>query len=118
MYRIPTKLTDELVLFAKTIGCQWLGAVRVSTKPLCRPLNCHNNVIRYIDTYGGEHILGYYFIQHIDTLRFEAVLHSVLKKNGVMLDITPFDDNRELNLFGIINNDGIGIDQFLPHIEQ
>lgn len=114
MYQIPTKLTDELVLFAKEIGCKWIGAVKISPKPLCLPLDCHNNVIGYVDTYGGDHVVGYYFIYNIDTSKFEAVLHSVLKKNDALLDITPFDDGRQFNLFGIIN--GLDITQLQPHI--
>lgn len=106
MYTIP-KITADLKLFAKNIGCKWIGAVEIATKPLCNELNCHNNVLRYINMYGGEHKLGYYFIKNIQTGKHEAILHSIVFKSDGLIDITPFEDSREYNIVGIIDNTNI-----------
>jgi hypothetical protein len=105
MYVIPTKVNQDLKLFAKKIGCSWIGAVEVNSKPLSAELNCHANVLNYINTYGGSHGIGYYFIQNINSGKFEAILHSVLKKNNQLIDITPFSDSREYNIIGLLEVD-------------
>lgn len=106
MYIIP-KITDDLKQFAKGIGCKWIGAVKIDPKPLCKELNCHNNVLRYVNMYGGEHNLGYYFLKNIRTGKYEAISHSIVSKSNKFIDITPFDDNREFNIVGLVNNKDI-----------
>lgn len=105
MYIIPN-IDDELKAFAKKIGCIWIGAVEINHKPLCKALCCHTNVLTYINTYGGEHVLGYYFIKNVLNGKFEAILHSIVKKSDKLIDITPFND-REYNIVGIVNTTAI-----------
>jgi hypothetical protein len=113
MYTIP-HIDNNLKVFAKNIGCVWIGAVSVIPKPLCKELNCHNNVINYINKYGGVQKLGYYFIKNIDLDRYEAILHSLVYKNEKLLDITPFNDERIYNIVGITNNTNIlGLSPFI-----
>lgn len=103
IYTIPS-VDDSLKHFAKTIGCKWIGAVEVDVKPMCRELHCHTNVLTYINTYGGDRIIGYYFIKNECNGKYEAILHSILKKSNDIIDITPFSDNREYNIVGIVEN--------------
>lgn len=114
MYVIPG-LSDDLKAFAKNLGCVWLGAVEVELKPLCSELNCHTNVLRYVTTYGGERKIGYYFVQDLVSGRFEAILHSIVKKDdGQLIDITPFADGREYNIVGLTEK--THLDDISPHI--
>lgn len=82
-----------------------LMKVPVVPKPLCVGANCHNNVNHYVNTYGGEKISGYYLITDIDDETYGcAIYHSIWKNTyGEMIDITPFDDMREYNMFSVTN---------------
>ena len=77
--------------------------VPVVYKPLCAGANCHNNVNHYVRTYGGEKISGYYLITDIDDQTYGcAIYHSIWKNTyGDLIDITPFDDGREYNIFSV-----------------
>lgn len=79
--------------------------IPVISKPLCLPDNCHNNVNHYVNTYGGEKISGYYLITDVlDNTCGAAIYHSVWKNTfGDIIDITPYKDNREYNMFSIMN---------------
>lgn len=74
-------------------------------KPLCVDANCHNNVNHYVNTYGGEKISGYYLITDIDNHNYGcAIYHSVWKNTyGNLIDITPFEDNRQYNIFSVLD---------------
>lgn len=79
--------------------------VPVVYKPLCADANCHNNVNHYVNTYGGEKISGYYLITDVDDETYGcAIYHSIWKNTyGDLIDITPFDDLREYNMFCVSN---------------
>jgi len=79
--------------------------VPVVSKPLCADANCHNNVIHYVNTYGGEKISGYYLITDVDDETYGcAIYHSIWKNTyGDLIDITPFDDGREYNMFSVLD---------------
>jgi hypothetical protein len=79
--------------------------VPVVSKPLCAGANCHNNVNHYVNTYGGEKISGYYLITDVDDETYGcAIYHSIWKNTyGDLIDITPFDDGREYNMFSVLN---------------
>ena len=68
-------------------------------------MNCHNNVNHYVSEYGGEKISGYYLItDNTDDSYGCAIYHSIWKDNyDRLLDITPFSDNRNYNMFSILN---------------
>ena len=79
--------------------------VFIVDKPLCVDANCHNNVNHYVNTYGGEKISGYYLITDVDNDNYGcAIYHSIWKNTyGDLVDITPFDDNREYNMFSVLD---------------
>jgi hypothetical protein len=79
--------------------------VPVIKKPLCIDANCHNNVNHYVHTYGGEKISGYYLITDIDDNTYGcAIYHSIWRNTfGDLVDITPFEDGREYNIFSVMN---------------
>jgi hypothetical protein len=79
--------------------------IPVVEKPLCVDTNCHNNVNHYVNTYGGEKISGYYLITDVDNKNYGcAIYHSIWKNTyGNLIDITPFDDGREYNIFSVLN---------------
>jgi hypothetical protein len=116
MHTIPG-LDKELASFAKNLGCSWIGAVLIEPKPLCTELNCHSNVLNYVNNYGGTRKIGYYFLKNLVTNKFEAILHSILEKNGKLIDITPFDDSREYNIIGILAKQD-NFHGLLPHMLQ
>lgn len=97
-YRLPKKsdnISKVLDLFGK-IPLK----VKLCVKPNCLENNCHNNIDRYVDMYGGLKISGYYLVYDIDYERFIAVRHSIWKNShGEVIDITPFSDGRKWNLF-------------------
>ena len=93
--------SDSLNACLVHLGCSPLGMVVI--KPWChaRYHDCHNNVLRYIDWYGGERIEGYYWLS--TSGGFVAIRHSILHhSSGEFLDITPFSDERTLTLFSAI----------------
>ena len=101
---LPT-LDHSLIDFCRALGCSWVGAVPVFPKPHCRYWDCHNNTLNYTSWYGGERVLGYYLLECCDTHNMGAILHSVVRtRNGKLIDITPFDDNRPINMFAILKN--------------
>lgn len=79
--------------------------VPVVSKPLCSDANCHNNVNHYVSTYGGEKLSGYYLITDVDDETYGcAIYHSIWKNTyGNLIDITPFEDKREYNIFSVLN---------------
>jgi len=79
--------------------------IPVISKPLCVDANCHNNVNRYVETYGGEKISGYYLITDTEDETYGcAIYHSIWKNTyGDLVDITPFEDGREYNMFSVMN---------------
>lgn len=78
--------------------------VPIITKPLCAQSDCHNNVMHYVDSYGGEQISGYYLITDINDDSYGcAIYHSLWKDTyGNLLDITPFSDDRAHNVFSVL----------------
>lgn len=80
--------------------------VPVIAKPLCKNENCHRNVNHYVRTYGGKKISGYYLITDVNNSNYGcAIYHSVWENTyGNIIDITPFDDNREYNIFSIMDS--------------
>ena len=100
---IIPKLDNNLISFAKSLDCVWLGAVPIITKPFCKEWNCHNNTIEYSEWYGGKRIIGYYILEDID--RYIAILHSIIMTfNNTFIDITPFSDGRTYNMFCVPRN--------------
>lgn len=84
--------------FAKALGCDWIGHVRVDPHASCDADQCHSNVNNFITSHGGSPVLGYYILESAWT--YQAVLHSVwLSPDGELMDITPAADGRTANVF-------------------
>jgi len=97
-YRLPKKSDN----FSKVLDLFGRNPykVKLDVKPNCLENNCHNNVDKYVEMYGGVKIVGYYLVYDIDYQKFIAIRHSIWKNTyGDILDITPFSDNRNWNLF-------------------
>lgn len=97
-YRLPNKSDD----FSKVIELFRSNPykVLVKVKPNCKENNCHDNVDRYVNMYGGDKISGYYLVYDTDYQRFIAIRHSIWRNTyNEILDITPFSDVRRWNLF-------------------
>jgi hypothetical protein len=88
-------------------GSSKLLKIPVISKPLCISADCHNNVNKYVNTYGGERVIGYYLITDIDDENYGcAIYHSIWKNTyGNLIDITPFEDSREYNMFCEFNGE-------------
>ena len=58
-----------------------------------------------MNTYGGEKISGYYLITDVDDETYGcAIYHSIWKNTyGDLIDITPFGDEREYNMFSVLD---------------
>jgi hypothetical protein len=90
---------------ARKLECSWIGKVKVVPKPHCKEWDCHNNTAQFTNWYGGQRVVGYYWLYDPATDKLGAILHSVVRRdNGELLDITPFCDNRPVNVFSILKN--------------
>jgi len=81
---------DEAKEFAKKIGCDWIGGVKVEAIPSYEKNDCHNNVRIQTSIYGGKKVIGYYFLSGFGT--YQAIQHSVWDNDGY-IDITPYPDH-------------------------
>jgi hypothetical protein len=89
---------EDVAEFARNIGCDWVGNIRVMSDASCEENICHANVKNYILSHQGTCILGYYFLE--SAWGYQAILHSVWKDNNEnLIDITPFSDKRKINVF-------------------
>lgn len=99
---IPQKKDWRLSACLKLLNVSNIGYVRVDPWIHSNTFDCHNNVLKYADWYGGERISGYYWVEDLDNNSFLAISHSVIKTTkGDILDITPFPDQRSNNLFNM-----------------
>lgn len=84
--------------FARSLGCDWIGWVRVDPHASCDADQCHINVDNFVASHGGTPVLGYYILESAWT--YQAVLHSVwCSPSGELVDITPAAGRREVNVF-------------------
>ena len=97
MWEIPGKIDNNICNFARKLSCDYIRAVEVDYEPAYEYDNCHNNVKIHKSIYGGEAIIGWYFIKGFNTI--QAIRHTVWKNENRIIDITPFPDKRKHNLF-------------------
>lgn len=97
MWATP-EITSSLKQFARDLGCNWIGEIEVDPDLNYQPHNCHNNVLQHVEEYGGERILGYYFL--VSDTSYQAIRHSVWNNYDRLIDITPYDDGRTYIVFG------------------
>jgi hypothetical protein len=98
-------ISNHVIDFSRSLACSWIGYVPVVSKPHCKEWDCHNNTLKYVDWYGGQRILGYYLLECASSNKLCAILHSIVRRpNQTLIDITPFSDERNLNLFVMLKN--------------
>jgi len=101
-YRFPKKNDKALLSFLhdhdRTIDD--VKKLEIVSKPNTEELECHKNVKKYVDEYGGEQLIGSYILVNTEDDSLFVIRHSVWKnEDDKILDITPFDDNRPFNIF-------------------
>lgn len=97
MWRSPTIVDDRMLDMATQLGCGWIGAVDVKSDSAYEYDDCHNNVIKHVNLYGGDHVVGYYLIEGFGTI--QAIRHSVWHDGHSLIDITPYRDGRDYIIF-------------------
>ena len=95
-------IDQQLMDMAKQLGCCWIGHVLVDPDLNHEYDNCHNNVLNHVQQFGGEPVIGYYFISGFSTI--QAVRHSVWYDHDSLIDVTPYRDGREYIVFGKSKN--------------
>lgn len=99
---IPSRRDNRLDICLKLLKAKNVGYVGVDRWIHSNINDCHNNVLNYVDLYGGQRLQGYYWLEDLGTNKFLAISHSVLKTvKGDVMDITPYNDQRESNLFSL-----------------
>ncbi len=102
-YSLPDNTSEILLDFINDYFEKYINKiyiVPVIKKPNCSELKCHLNVEKYVNSYGGQKILGYYFIVNNHNNKIIGIKHSIWKNTyGNLIDITPFSDNRRYNIF-------------------
>lgn len=102
-YNVPDVKSWGLLYLVNFLNGEEPKYVNVIPKPHCLPLECHNNVDKYVDMYGGKKITGYYLLNDINNINNVcAIKHSVwLNTYDQYIDITPFKTNKIL--FSIVD---------------
>lgn len=95
-------INEELIDMARRLDCSWLGEVQVDPDLNYDYDNCHNNVLSHVTEYGGDRVIGYYFLSGFGTI--QAIRHSVWHNYDSLVDITPYRDSRQYIVFGISKN--------------
>lgn len=96
---IPSKRDWRLNICLNILNVKNIGYVGVDRWIHANINDCHNNVNKYVNWYGGERIIGYYWLEDIDHNTFYAISHSIVNTRNGIRDITPFNDQRPNNLF-------------------
>ena len=96
---LPTLDSPKLLDAMQKLNCFNVEVVDIDPKPMMRVNQCHANVEKQVAMYGGERIQGYYIAVSKSTNDWTAIKHSVWKRDNVMIDITPVEDNRTCNIF-------------------
>lgn len=105
MWVLPdNKDKDNLVYFARDLGCVTIKKVPIMMgKSYYLYDDCHNNVLQHVEIFGGDRVVGFYFI--VENGVYQAIYHSVWRgSDGNLYDITPYRDQRPYNIFGISAN--------------
>lgn len=104
---ILPSISQAVITFAKNLNCIWVGAIKLSPIIEAKEWDCHNNCVRYEEEYGWKRVIGYYILECTITSKLVAIMHSVIERNNQLVDITPFSDNRDINIFARLPNDYI-----------
>ena len=98
----PVIEDNRLLMFCNSVNSSPVH-LKISPRPLCEMYQCHKNVNTYISMYGGDRIIGYHFIEYLQTL--VGILHSVWENpRGDLDDITRSEHNFSHRLFVKVNS--------------
>jgi hypothetical protein len=97
MWQIPSEIDADLKNLARKLLCDYIQAVNVKHESAYDYDNCHNNVETHVKLYGGQSIIGWYYVTGFDTI--QAVRHTVWHNGEELVDVTPFKDKRNYNIF-------------------
>ena len=96
---LPSKDDPRIKEAMVALNCNRAMCLEIRLKPLTKENDCHNNVLRYVSTYGGQQIKGYYLAVDRHSEVWAAFGHSVWKRDSELIDITPVSDERTHNIF-------------------
>ena len=99
MWTIPGTIDAALIEFSRGLNCTWIGAVKIQAESAYDFDDCHNNVAKHCEIYGGRAVKGWYYIAGFDTI--QAIRHTVWHDNTNLIDVTPCEDLRSYNMFAI-----------------
>lgn len=97
MWSIPGEINEDLKNFARELFCDYIQAVEVNYEAAYEYNNCHNNVEIHKQIYGGQSVIGWYFVEGFGTI--QAIRHTVWNNSDKLIDVTPFKDKRSYNIF-------------------
>jgi hypothetical protein len=98
MWSQPVQVDNQLLDMSRQLDCDWVGAVHVQSHSAYDVNQCHTNIRIQTSLYGGETIIGYYFVMGFGTI--QAIRHTVwLDPHGNLVDVTPYLDGREYIIF-------------------
>lgn len=97
----PVEMTDAIRAFSVDLVGDSSGLVFVKIHPMpgCGVNRCHLNVADKVAKHGGEIVYGWSIWKARSGQWLEADFHSVWKKDGELIDITPDPDGEEQRLF-------------------
>jgi hypothetical protein len=101
---IPPIDDKDLWEFLSKVDIKDYFNIKIDPKPLCKINDCHNNVIRYVEKYGGKRVIGLYILKDINDKNYVGITHSIWDspKYG-LIDITPTTHKYGYNLFCVFN---------------
>lgn len=99
MWRPCETINQKILDMSAYLKSDRIARVPVEPDVGCTRFNCHNNVLRQVEIFGGRQVTGFYFVEGFDTV--QAIKHSVWEIDNKLIDITPFNDNRVFNVFAV-----------------
>mgnify|MGYP006413204605 CR=1 FL=1 len=116
MWCDPSSISSELMSFAKKLNCNHIMGVNVESDWTYDMHNCHNNTNTHVEIYGGNSVVGYYFLEGFNTI--QAIRHSVWETvKDKLIDINPYPFYKKHIIFGIskIQNSDYSISNCYSH---
>lgn len=99
IWTIPTEVDDSIMSVARLLDSKWVGLIEVKPESWAYDYCCHQNVEVKSNADGGEIVHGWYLLRWEDLDIWQAVSHSIYKKDEVLLDITPHPAGMNYHMF-------------------
>lgn len=98
LWRIPS-VDANFVNVCRYIGVTSVKKIMVRDDIMSSVNQCHTNVEEYAVFNGGSRVEGSYVLQHKHLPIYQFIKHSVWDNEDELIDITPFIDDRQFNIF-------------------